>query len=314
MRIALAGGGHLALCLLRALLGSSHEMVALVQDGRHTRGLKRLLDPVTATIAGPHRSVKGLARAHKLPFIYIDKMNDRELAPLRKLEPDILLVGGFAIILKKPIITLPTIGCVNTHSSLLPKHRGPNPFTAVLLANETETGVTFHVVDEKIDTGDILAQFPFPIEPADTAGMIHNRAAELAGEHVVDLMDRIAAEGVHGSPQDPALATYEKKLKKKELYIDWNQPAVDVERFVRANFPFVLARFRYADKNVYVSKAAADPAPVDAAPGSVVAVRPAVRIATGKGTFTPYQAFSMKPFPWRWPRPLTKIQPGDKVE
>ena len=270
--------------------------------------------PATAGLAGPQRSVRALARAHKLPFIYIDKMDERELAPLRALEPDLLLVGGFGIILKKPIITLPKIGCVNTHSSLLPRHRGPNPFTAVLLANEAESGVTFHVVDEHIDTGDILAQFRFPIEPADTAGMIHNRAAELAGEHVVAVMDRIEAEGLHGTPQDPALATYEKKLKEEDLYIDWNQPAVDVERFVRANFPFVLARFRHAGRKVYVSKASADPAPVDAAPGTVVAVRPAVRIATGQGTFTPYQAFSMKPFPWRWPRPMTRIQPGDKVE
>ena len=314
MRIALAGGGHLALCLLRALLGSSHEVVALVQDGRQTRGVKRLLAPAVAGIAGPHRSVKGLARAHKVPLIYIDKMNDRELAPLRKLDPDLLLVAGFGIILKESIISLPGIGCVNTHSSLLPRHRGPNPFTAVLLANETETGVTFHVVDEKIDTGDILDQFPFPIDPGDTAGLIHNRAAELAGEHVVALMDRIEAEGIHGTPQDPALATYEKKLKKEDYYIDWNQPAVDVERFVRAHFPFALARFLYAGRDVFVSKASADSVPVEAAPGTVVAAKPNVSIATAEGTFTPDSAFSMRPFPWRWPRPLTRIQPGDKVE
>ena len=208
---------------------------------------------------GGNRDRRSIARRHGIPLFFIDKMTEDELAPLRALDPDLILVGGFAIILKKPILDLPKLGCVNTHSSLLPKHRGPNPFAAVLLAGDTETGVTFHVMDEAIDTGDIVAQFPIPVEDNWYALDLHRATSELAGEHVVEVLDKIEAEGLHGTPQDPALATYDKKLTTEQTAIDWAQPAADIVRLIRAGYPMTMARFRYGDRVIFAHFADVDP-------------------------------------------------------
>ena len=138
MRIAMTGSGLMATLIARAILASGHEIVAVIDNGRAVKGHKRWLSPLVSSIFTPNAQVNGIARGRGVPIVYIDKMTDEELAPLAATKPDIIVVGGFSIILKSPIIRLPRIGCVNCHSSLLPKHRGPNPFQAVILAGEHE--------------------------------------------------------------------------------------------------------------------------------------------------------------------------------
>jgi methionyl-tRNA formyltransferase len=125
MRIAVAGYGLLGAGLTRALLDSNHEIVAIVQNGRKTRGIERAVAVAVSHVFATEGSMLGLARPERLPVVWLNRMDENELAPLRALAPDLLLVGGFGIILKRPILDLPKIGCVNAHSSLLPKHRAP---------------------------------------------------------------------------------------------------------------------------------------------------------------------------------------------
>lgn len=313
MRIAVAGGGYLASMLVNAVLNSEHELVAVIQDARRYRGLKRYVSIILGAAFYPQREVAGRALRRRVPLVYIDKMTAEELAPLRTIRPDLILVGGFAIILKKPMIELPAIGCVNCHSSLLPKHRGPNPFTAVLLANEKETGVTYHVVAESIDTGDILKQYAFPIEDTDTAGSIHRRASDLAAEKLPELLAHIEQHGLRGYPQDAALATYDKRLKPGELYLDWTQPAEEVERKVRACFPFTLARTKYQGRTVYVSRVRLSRKHIEAQPGEVIENMPHLRIATGQGVITIEMAYTLRPVPWFWPRLLRRPALGERI-
>ena len=313
MRIAVAGSGRLAFNLMQALLESSHEVVALVQNGRTAKGLKRLAMKMSGYTLGAAGGVIGLAMRHGIPTVWIDRMGDAELAPLRALRPDILLVGGFGVILKRPILDLPRIGCVNMHSSLLPRHRGPNPFSAVILGDEAESGVTFHVMDEGIDTGDILEQHAFPIEPSDTGLAVYQRSCALAGQHVVAVMDRIEKEGLRGTPQDHDAASYDRKLKKEDSFIRWEEPARAIERRVRGLKPFFMARFRHRNRLVIVTQARGDDAPVAAEPGTVLESRPRVRIATGRGTFIVEVAFASAPVPWLWPAPWCRPEPGEKV-
>lgn len=312
MRIALAGSGRLAVGLMQALLSSSHEIVAVIQNGRKTRGFKRTLVTAAGSLFTPGLSVTGLASCHEIPVVWIDRMDEKELAPLRLHDPDLILVGGFSIILKRPIIELPRIGCVNAHSSLLPKHRGPNPFIAAVLANEKKAGVTFHIIDEGIDTGDIIGQFAFPLGPQDTGLTVYNQACKVAGQHVVEVVDRIEAEGLRGVPQDPNEASYDRKPEKKDSYIDWTKPAEEIERMVRAFKPFMLSRFRYRGRTVVVTKVAVDKTPVDAEPGAILALEPRPRIATGEGSILVLTAFS-PPIPWLWPSPLSRPKIGQKV-
>ena len=314
MRIVLAGSGYMATRFARAIRESGHELCAVIQDGRKTRGIRRWLVPAVASIVSGERSVSGIAKRKGLPILFIDKMNDAELAPLKSLEPDLILVGGFSIILKAPIIRVPRIGCLNCHSSLLPAHRGPNPFRACILANDAETGVTFHIIDEGIDTGAIVEQCRLTIRDADTAGSLVRRCSDLASEVLIDLLDRIEAEGLQGEVQDESASFYDKKLTDDELFLDWNQPAADLERKVRGCFPFSLARFRYRGRKVIVTRAKAEPGGDEAEPGTILATRPYLKVATGDGVFVLIVGYTTRPIPWVWPRVWRRPDVGERLE
>lgn len=311
MRIAVAGGSQMAFSLLAPLIESSrHEVVALVQNGRRTKGAKRRLLPWYAGLLGGSTTVFGLGNRYGIPVIWIDRMAD-DLDPLRALAPDVLVVGGFDIILKRPLLELPRLGCVNAHSSLLPKHRGANPFSWVILVNERETGVTFHLIDEGIDTGDILDQTAFRIEPEDTATTLYLKACDVIADRVVAVMDRIEDEGLRGVPQDHSAASYDPKPLKEDAVIDWTLSAEEIDRRVRAFW--LMSRFTYRGKTVRVRRVRFDPTPVDAEPGTVLTASPPVRIATGRGTLIVEQAYSAGAFPWRWPTPWHKPKRGEKA-
>jgi methionyl-tRNA formyltransferase len=256
----------------------------------------------------------GMACAHGVPLVYIDKMTYEELAPLRALEPDLLIVGGYSIILKEPLLTLPRLGCLNTHSSLLPKHRGPNPFTAVILADDAETGVTFHKMDPGIDTGDIVEQVRMPVAKNATGGSLYRETSQLAGKHILEVVDRIEVNGLAGTPQDPAEATYDKKLDLKEARIRWERPAVEIDRLVRACSPFYIARLLFRGHTVYVYKTTFDETPVDAAPGTVIANAPRVKVATGQGSVVLKSTLAVWPLPMPWPSYMSRPRAGEVLE
>lgn len=314
MRVALAGGGLLAGSLLSALLDSHHQVVALVQDGRKTRGIRRIVTPAIESMLVPSRCPTGLAKRNRIPIVYIDKMNEAELAPLRAIEPDLLLVGGFSIILKQPLLSLPRLGCLNAHSSLLPRHRGPNPFTAVLLAGESETGVTFHVMEEGIDTGDIVAQFAFPIAERDNASDVHQKSCDVAMTRVVEVIDQVERVGLRGTPQDPESATYDRNVKIENSFVDWKQDAKDIDRMVRALFPYVFARCRYRGSVIHLYRTSFNEAPTENEPGVVIQSRPRLKVATGRGSVTIEVAFRKKPIPWVWPPLLHPPKRGDRLD
>jgi methionyl-tRNA formyltransferase len=313
MRIAVAGTGPLGMNLLVPLLDSPHEVVAVVQNGRKCRGMRRTLEPALAAIFQSGSNVAGAARNLRIPIVWIDRMSDEELAPLRALAPDLILVGGFAIILKPPLLGLPKIGCVNCHSSLLPKHRGPNPFAAVVLTNDNTSGVTFHVMDEGIDTGSILDQTPFPVLDTDTAFTVYERAAQLTGERVLAVVDAIEARGLNGTPQDEAQATYDPKLRDEDRVIDWTAPAADIFRRIRACCLAPFARTCHRGVPIDIARAQLDTAPVTAAPGTVLAAAPLVTVATGDGAITIRVAYSRGRIPMIWPMPWNRPAIGVRL-
>lgn len=314
MRIAIAGTGKLAAGMFCALLESDHEIVAVVQDGRQAKGFKGLVARFFGRHFGGKNNLNALAKGQGIPVFWIDRMDEDELAPLRDLDIDLLLVGGFAIILKKPLLDLPKLGCVNMHSSLLPRHRGPNPFCAAILAGDTESGVTFHIMEPGIDTGAIVAQYRFPIEERATMIEVYYRACDLATDTVVEVMDKIAAEGLVGVPQDASQANYEKKPTVEDSWIDWQLPARQLDAMVRAMAPSPMPRFRWRGRTITVARCEFDGAPVDAPPGQVLRHWPLVRVATGEGTLTLRVAFTRRPIPWVWPSPWSKAQVGEMLD
>jgi methionyl-tRNA formyltransferase len=314
LRVALAGTGRLGVSLFKGVLESNHDVVAVIQNGRANTGAVRWINAMGSVLFSNSLSVVGLARRVGAPVFWIDTMDETELAPIRATRPDILLVGGFSIIFKKPMLEVPVIGCVNTHSSLLPKHRGPNPFSAAIIDGDPETAVTFHVMTEGIDDGDILSQIRVPIEIREDSGSLYKRTSEIAGEHVGDVLDGIAARGLQGIPQDHTLATYEKKLKPEQCEIDWSKSAVEIERLVRGCYPLSpLARFKHRGRCVYVTQVRASTKRHDVAPGTVVNLRP-LTISTGDGSIVFQKTFMSSPLPWVWPAPWAKPRVGEELK
>lgn len=309
MRVALAANGRMGLGLIRALQDSEHEVVALVRDGRQSRGVLRWADTAAGALGGPW-TVEGRAVAGGVPMVWLRTQAGREITRLAAVEPDLLLLGNFGIILRPPVLAVPRVGVVNVHWSLLPAHRGPNPSTSVLLAGEAETGVTFHVVDERIDAGPILDQQAFPIGPDDTATALYNRAAAEAERRVVAVLDRIEREGLVGRPQDLAAGSYHRRVDAAGAVLDFAEPAAVLDRKVRA-LSSPMARFRWRGRTVLVS-AARPVGGVDKPPGEVVSVRPAVTIACGQGALALDTCWQLVP-PAPWPAPWQRIRIGDHV-
>lgn len=313
MRIAIAGSGRLAVIVTQAVLKSKHEVAAIIQSGRTNKGWERWIILKFNQLFPLENTMFGIAARRNIPVVFIDKMDEQELAPLRDINPDLILVAGFSVILKKPIIELPSIGCLNVHSSLLPRHRGPNPFSAVILAGDTESGVTYHVIDPGIDTGDIIDQYAFPVEKNDDAAAVYNKSLVLARKHISEVLDHVEKNGLKGVPQDNSAATYDQKLLPEQCRIDWNRPALEIRRLVRAARPFLMPWFDWRRGRVYVSVIAADPKPVEAEPGAVIQARPYLKVATAQGVITIVSAYTLKPFPWIWPCPWNRPKQGEKL-
>jgi len=290
LRIVLAGSGTLASGIFEALLASHHEVVALIQRKEsQPRGVVSFVKRFFRRHFSLWDTAK-IAEEHDIPIILLDKEQEGDLDQLKARDPDIILVAGFNLILHERVLWLPRSGCINCHPSLLPRHRGPNPYCAAILSNEKESGITFHIMTKEIDAGPILAQFPFAIESRDTAGNLLERAAQTASEHVTDVLDGFATGDLPAIPQDETRATYEKRLSLDDRTVKWRRPAREIDRLVRACFSFTPARFFWRNRPIYLLKSEWYSRATTEVPGTIIKTEDAVEVVTGNGTLRIMQA------------------------
>ena len=145
---------------------------------------------------------------------------------------------AYGQILPADVLDIPPVACLNLHASLLPRHRGAAPIQAAIAAGDTETGITVMYMDEGLDTGDILWQKKLPILPNETGGSLHDRLAQLAPEALLGALDLLANRNAPRIPQDSAQASYAPRLTREEGGINWKEPAVVIERKIRAYDPW----------------------------------------------------------------------------
>lgn len=231
LRIIFMGTPELAAASLAALLREPALQICAVvtqPDRPKGRDLKLQSSPV-----------KTLALQHNLPVLQPEKAREETfLAELRRLQPELIAVAAFGQILPQAILDLPRLGCLNVHTSLLPKYRGASPIQSALLNGETETGVTIMKMDVGLDTGDILTQRPTPIADQDNAATLHDRLAEIGGALLVTTIRDYAAGKISPRPQQHELATHVAKIKKEAGRIDWSLPARTIWHRVRAFTPW----------------------------------------------------------------------------
>ena len=204
---------------------------------------------------------------------------------LRALEPDLLVVVAYGLILPRAVLEIPRFGCWNVHASLLPRWRGAAPIQRAIEAGDAETGVCLMWMAEGLDTGPVLLSQSTPIGPEETAGELHDRLADLGAQVLSDGLGLLRA-GIRPQPRpQPAEGvTYAHKLDKAEARLDWSQPAVQLARRVRAFHPWPVAEVELAGERIRIHAATALDAPHSAAPGTVLAAsRDGIDVACGEG-------------------------------
>ncbi len=229
MKIIFMGTPEFAIPSLDVLIKNNYEITAVVTapDEPKGRGYKILPPPV-----------KVFALEHGLRVIQPENLKDENfISTLRNLAPDLIVVVAFRI-LPPEVFTIPPLGTVNVHASLLPKYRGAAPINWAIINGETETGITTFFINEKIDTGNIILQRKISIGPDETAGELHDKLAKLGAEVLLETVKLIENGSVQTFPQDDSLATPAPKIKKEMCQINWlEKSAQQVHNFVRGLSP-----------------------------------------------------------------------------
>ena len=179
------------------------------------------------------------------------------LEELRRLAPDLIIVAAFGQILRREMLELPRLGCLNVHASLLPRHRGASPIAAAILAGDHETGITIMRMDEGLDTGAILAQRSIPIAPDDTTGSLGEKLSHLGAALLLETLPRWLSGALTPQPQDEAQATQTQLLKKEDGIINWQLPAETLARQVRAYAPWPGTTTNWRGKTLKILRATA---------------------------------------------------------
>ena len=181
--------------------------------------------------------VKKKALEFDLPVFQPEKLST-EFEELSALKPDVIVVVAYGQILKQNVIDLAPLGCINIHSSLLPRWRGAAPIQRAILGGDQETGITTMFIEKKLDAGDILLQEKCPIGPDDTAGDVHDRLMEIGARLIIETVEGLKNNAVSREVQDESLVTHADKLTKDMERLNWNEPASEIDRQVRALNPW----------------------------------------------------------------------------
>ena len=276
MNIVFAGTPDFAVPALQALIDSGHTVVAVYTQPDRPAGRGRR--PATSP-------VKRLAVQQGITVCQPDTLKTPETrADLLAFKPDLMVVVAYGLILPETVLTMPALGCINVHASLLPRWRGAAPIQRAIEAGDGETGVCLMQMDAGLDTGPVLACARCPISETDTGGLLHDRLAELGAALLADNLQAIAAGQLPARPQNDSEATYAGKLGKPEAMIDWNLSAEQIARKVRAFNPWPVAQTLFDGQQLRIWQAAALDVLSDEEPGTVLSSsREGVDVACGSG-------------------------------
>ena len=277
-RIVFFGTPSFALPSLRGLLDGPDEMVGVVTqpDREKGRGRKIVISPI-----------KELALRHGLTPLQPEKVKEEAFQEaVQGLHPDLFVVVAYGQILPKPLLNIPKYGAVNVHASLLPRYRGAAPIAWAILKGEKVTGVTTMVMDEGMDTGDILLQAEVPIGREETCENLHDRLAPRGAQLLSITIERMKAGDLRAVPQDHSRATYAPPLKKEDGHIHWEKEAGEIDRQVRAFNPWPGAFTKWGDRLVKIYRGEIRERTAEGKAGAVVWVgSDFVEVAAGEGSY-----------------------------
>lgn len=261
LRLAFLGTPVFAATILDALLAAGHDIACVYcQPPRPAgRGHRVQFSPV-----------QELAERKGLKVETPARLNADEAARLAALNLDAAVVAAYGLILPKPVLAAPRLGCINVHASLLPRWRGAAPIERAIAAGDTETGISIMQMEEGLDTGPVWLAERVPIGAKTTSGELHKILAQRGAALLLKALEGISAGTLKSRPQAAEGATYAKKLKREEGDLDWRKHASELERAIRAFDPFPGCHFTYKDERIRVLAAEIAEKAKPAPPGTVL--------------------------------------------
>ena len=277
MRVVFMGTPEFAVPSLEQLLLNHYRVVAVYTQPDKPAGRGRTLVP---------SPVKKVALAWELPVVQPASLKDAEaVRQLADFKPEVIVVAAFGQILPQPVLDIPRHSCINIHASRLPRYRGAAPVAAAILAGDEFTAISLMLMEKGLDTGPVLAQAQIPISPSDTTGSLTAKLSRIAAPLLLEILPRWLRGELTPRPQNDAEAIFCAPIAKEEGEIDWNQPAVELWRRVRAFQPWPGCYTRWQGKQLKII--AAVPLPEETSPevGQVVTLNLANKgLAFGIGT------------------------------
>ena len=274
MKIIFMGTPDFAAASLEALIASRHEIQAVVTQPDKPKGRKGELTPAP---------VKVIAKREGIKVYQPLKVRDEEFVDtLRAYNPDVMVVVAFGQIIPLSILKMPKYGCVNIHGSLLPKYRGAAPIQWAVLDGEKETGITTILMDEGIDTGDILLKKTIKIDADETSGSLFDKLKALGAKTILETLDELEKGSITPTKQGESPTAYAKMLTKAMGLIDFTRSAKELDCFVRGMDPWPSAYTLLAGKTLKLWKVRAVEKSGKA--GSVIEIgKESFTIACGEG-------------------------------
>jgi methionyl-tRNA formyltransferase len=241
LNIIFAGTPDFAAQHLAALIHSEHNIVAVYCPPDKPAGRGKKLTACTTKL---------LALAHNIPVQQpVNFKAEQAQLTLANYQADVMVVVAYGLLLPTVILQTPRLGCINVHGSILPKWRGAAPIQRALEAGDSQTGVTIMQMDKGLDTGDMILTATCDITVKDTSASLYDKLAELGPKALLDTITLMALGKYQRQAQNNLQATHAAKLDKADAELDWQQPAIILDRKIRAYIPWPVAQFTFDDNS-----------------------------------------------------------------
>jgi methionyl-tRNA formyltransferase len=261
LRVLFIGTSEFACPSLKALVDASYPVLEVVTQPDRPKGRGQKMTPPP---------VKSFALACQLPVFQPEKLRDPSAVErLKSLRPDLIVVAAYGQILSPAVLSIPPLGCVNVHGSLLPKYRGAAPIARAILRGEKSTGVTTMLMDEGMDTGPILLTEETEITLQDNLESLHDRLAQLGAGLLLKTLAGLENRTVNPRVQDHSQATYAPKISKEEGRINWQSSARTLCNLLRAFDPWPGANSTWKGKSIKLFRPSVLDRPPKEIPGTL---------------------------------------------